>query len=49
MKKTFTQKIFNVTDKIERIRTSSKESGKINVSKIIMIKLIHQGDATIKI
>ena len=49
MKKTFNQKIFNATDKIERIRTSSKESGKINVSKIIMIKLIHQGEVSIRI
>lgn len=34
MKKTFTQKIFSVSDKIDRIRKSHKESG-INVSKII--------------
>lgn len=34
MKKTLTQKIFNVTDKIDRIRTSHKENG-LNISKII--------------
>lgn len=35
MKKTFAQKIFNVSDKISRIRTSHKENRKINVSEII--------------
>lgn len=35
MKKTFTQKIFNVSDKISRISMSHKEKGGANVSQIL--------------
>ena len=35
MKKTFIQKVFNVSNEIDRIRMSYKENGRINIFEMI--------------